>query len=100
MLSQKHKNAWNYFKNHKFTHDDKRNIRLGAIVSLYGVSFSIEKLMSYLNRDLSDGWWFIIYGVFALLSCFWWVEDALLDIYEANDAKDNYLKAKGQNNVS
>lgn len=91
MVLQKYKRAWAYFKRHTLNHDERRNKRLGAVVSLYGVSFAVEKLLLGLGTPLSDMWWFGIYGSFALISTFWWVEDFILDLWEVHTTEDDEL---------
>ena len=85
------KKAWCYFKTHKLSHDDRRNLRLGGIVSLYGISFAVEKGLNFVGMPLSDMWWFLIYGGFALVSAYWWVEDSILDIWERHTTEDDEL---------
>jgi hypothetical protein len=38
----RYKKALAYVKRHKFTSDEKRNFRLGGVVSAYGISFAVE----------------------------------------------------------
>ena len=83
--------AWRYFKQHQFSQDDRRNMRLGGIVSAYGLSFAIEKLLLGIGNPIPDIWWFVIYGSFALLSTFWWLEDSILDLWERHTTEDDDL---------
>lgn len=83
--------AWRYFCRHSFSKNDKRNLRLGGIVSVYGLSFAVEKLLLGIGYPLADIWWFCIYGAFGLLSTWWWVEDALLDLWEEHTNEDDVL---------
>ena len=85
------KKAWCYFRQHQFTPDDRRNLRLGGIVSLYGISFAVEKGLNNLGLPLSDLCWFFIYGSFALLSTYWWAEDSILDLWEKYTTEDDEL---------
>ena len=91
MSLEKYKRAWRYFRAHKFTPDEKRNLRLGLIVSLYGITFAVEKLLLHLGTPLSDGWWAVIYGTCALFSTVWWFEDAILDLWEQYTTEDDIL---------
>lgn len=85
------KKAWCYFRRHKFSQDDKRNLRLGGIVSLYGISFAVEKGLNTFGMPQSDLFWFVVYGIFALISTFWWFEDAVLDLWEKHTTEDDEL---------
>lgn len=96
MVREQHKRAWRYFKAHKFSHDEKRNLRLGAIVSVYGITFAVEKFLLHLGTPLSDGWWAVIYGTCALVSTLWWFEDAILDLWENYTTEDDELYQKDQ----
>jgi hypothetical protein len=89
MLHLKH--ACSYLKRHKFTHDERRNIRLGGIVSLYGIAFATEKLLNVIGYPLSDMLWMLIYGGFALISTYWWAEDFVLDLWEKYTTEDDEL---------
>lgn len=90
------KKAWRYFRKHKYSKDDIRNLRLGGVVALYGMSFAVEKGLLALGTPLSDLWWFLIYGCFALVSTFWWLEDAILDIWEKHTTEDDELYASDE----
>ncbi len=83
--------AWRYFCRHKFRNDDKRNLRLGGVVSVYGISFAVEKLLLTIGYPLSDRCWFVIYGILALLCTWWWIEDSLLDMWEQNTTEDDEI---------
>jgi len=85
------KKAWSYFLQHRFSHDDRRNLRLGGIVSLYGISFAVEKGLNAFGMPQTDMCWFIVYGAFALLSSYWWFEDVVLDLWEKNTTEDEEL---------
>lgn len=87
------KKAWNYFLRHKFSQDDLRNLRLGGIVSIYGISFALEKGLNTFGMPQSDLCWFLVYGVLALLSTYWWFEDAILDLWEKHTTEDDELYA-------
>jgi hypothetical protein len=91
MKMMKYKLAWRYFWTHKFDPDDKRNLRLGGVVSAYGISFAMEKLFLAMAYPLPDLVWFIVYGLFALLATFWWLEDILLDFWEENTTEDDEI---------
>lgn len=84
--------ALRYLKRHKFDHDDIRNFRLGGIVSLYGISFAVEKFFLAIGDPVSDFWWMVIYGLLALLSCWFWLEDAILDLWEDHTDEDENFK--------
>lgn len=90
----KYKLAWRYFKNHKFTQDEKRNLRLGGVVSVYGFAFAAEKLFIIAGNQLNDYWWFAIYGICAALSFYWWFEDLIFDIWEKYTTEDDELYAQ------
>ncbi|AKE44833.1 hypothetical protein AU106_gp202 [Sinorhizobium phage phiM9] len=90
----RYKLAFNYFKRHKFNHGDIRNFRLGGIVSVYGLSFAAEKFLLAIGSPLSDFWWTVIYGVFAAASLWFWLEDAILDLWEENTFEDEVLEGK------
>jgi hypothetical protein len=96
MMIEKYKRAWRYCKNHKFTHDEKRNMRLGALVSVYGISFAVEKYFLGFDTPVSDKVWCIVYGVFAVLATYWWFEDAVLDLWEKYTTEDDEMYAKEQ----
>lgn len=69
--------------NHKLTADEKRNFRLGGLLSLYGTSFAVEKFLLAIGSPLSDTWWCVIYGACALLATVWWLEDYVMDVWES-----------------
>lgn len=94
------KYACAYLKRHKFNHNDKRNLRLGGVVSAYGISFALEKLFIVLSFPLPDIIWLTFYGLFAILSTIWWVEDALLDLWEENTTEDEQLDKEENNHVA
>jgi hypothetical protein len=96
MKREMYKKAWCYFKTHKFTPDDARNLRLGAIVSMYGISFAVEKFLLMIGSPLPDSWWFLIYGFFAVLATYWWFEDAVFDLWEKYTTEDDELYARQQ----
>lgn len=96
MCIDSYKRAWRYFRTHSFSHDEKRNLRLGGIVSIYGISFAVEKFLLHNGNPLSDGWWAVIYGTFALISTYWWFEDAIFDLWETHTTEDDELYAKRQ----
>lgn len=83
--------AWRFLRRHKMNHDERRNIRLGGVVSVYGISFSIEKLLLWAGTPLSDGWWCIIYGCLAIICTAWWLEDIVLDMWEHHTTEDEIL---------
>lgn len=91
----RYKLAWNYLKRHKFDHGDIRNFRLGGIVSLYGIAFAAEKTLLVMGSPLSDFWWMVIYGFFALASLWFWLEDSILDLWEEHTFEDEVLEGKG-----
>lgn len=90
--------ALSYLKRHKFDHGDMRNFRLGGLVSVYGLSFAIEKFLLAIGSPLSDAWWTAIYGVMAVASLWFWLEDAILDLWEEHTFEDEVLEGKGQTN--
>ena len=83
--------ALRYFLRHKMTRDDKRNFRLGGIVSLYGISFAVEKMLIVLGKPLSDEVWFLTYLGLSLLSVWLWFEDSVLDLWEKHTEEDDEL---------
>lgn len=85
------KKACKYIRQHKFTRDERRNLRLGGVVSIYGISFAVEKGLLAAGTPISDFWWCVIYGVFALVATLWWAEDAILDIWENHTTEDDEL---------
>jgi len=87
----RYKMAFSYFRRHKFTQNDRRNFRLGGVVSAYGISFAIEKFFLGYMTPLSDKVWFWVYGLFAVICTFWWLEDFLLDIWEENTTEDDEI---------
>jgi hypothetical protein len=83
--------AWCYFRRHQFSPDEKRNLRLGGIVSLYGISFAVEKGLNTFGMPQSDLCWFVVYGLFAVVSTYWWFEDVVLDLWEKHTTEDDEL---------
>lgn len=77
--------ALQYLSRHKYDHGDIRNLRLGAIVSLYGIAFAVEKVV------IHDWLWAIVYGIFAFVSTIFWIEDAILDLWEDHTNEDKLL---------
>jgi hypothetical protein len=87
----RYKKALAYFKRHKFSPDEKRNFRLGGVVSAYGISFAVEKYFLAYRTPFSDKVWFWVYIIFALFSLFWWLEDFIMDLWEQYTTEDDEL---------
>ena len=87
----RYKKAFAYFKRHKFSHDEKRNFRLGGVVSAYGISFAVEKYFLAYRTPYPDEVWFWVYIIFALVSLFWWLEDFVMDLWEQYTTEDDEL---------
>jgi hypothetical protein len=85
----RYKKALAYFKRHKMTPDEKRNFRLGGIVSAYGISFAVEKFFLGYRTPYSDKVWCWVYGIFAAISLFWWLEDFIMDLWEQYTEEDD-----------
>lgn len=83
--------AYRFFRRHSLSQDEKRNLRLGGVVSIYGISFAVEKLCIVIGHPLADFWWFVIYGTLALISLIWWIEDIILDMWEHHTTEDDEL---------
>jgi hypothetical protein len=92
----RYKKALAYFKRHKFSPDEKRNFRLGGVVSAYGLSFALEKAMLANGTPWADSTWFIIYGVFAVIATYWWVEDFMFDLWEQYTEEDDEFYNPGE----
>lgn len=91
----KYRLALRFILRHKFTRDEKRNIRLGLVVSIYGFLFALEKAFIVFWHPLSDGFWFVTYGICALLSFVWWLEDSIFDAWEHHTTEDDELYGHG-----
>ncbi len=70
------------FKKHKFTEDQRRNLRLDIFLLAFGLSFAIEKLFLGMGIAFSDWFWFAVYGFFALTTIFLFIHDLYHDIQE------------------
>jgi len=66
----------------RLTADDKRNLRLGGIVSVYGVMFAVEKALIVFGVPQPDWEWMWIYGMLAMIATYWWIDDYLRDLWE------------------
>ena len=87
----RYKKALAHFKRHKFSSDEKRNFRLGGVVSAYGISFAVEKYFLAYRTPYPDEVWFWVYIIFALVSLFWWLEDFVMDLWEQYTTEDDEL---------
>lgn len=74
--------AFHFIMKMGLTADDKRNLRLGGIVSVYGISFAIEKWFIVIGRAQPDWEWLLIYGGLAILCTYWWIDDFIRDLWE------------------
>lgn len=75
------------FKRHKFTADQKRNLRLDVFLLLFGLSFALEKLLLGLGIVFNDWFWFTIYGFFAFFTIALFFHDFYHDIKEEKARK-------------
>lgn len=71
-----------FLRSYTFTPDDKRNFRLGLIMSVYGMAFAAEKAFIVFYEPVSDTAWLIVYGALASLATYWWLEDFIMDLWE------------------